>query len=67
MPLTPKQKQYLTASAQGGAIFFLLSLPQAYMYTSKIFHTLPGSMAAAGLHTLVYIIVSFLFMTFIKA
>lgn len=66
MPLTPQQKQYLIASAQGGIIFFLLSLPQTYMYTARMFHTLPGSVAAAGLHAFVYVIVTFLFMAYVK-
>ena len=65
MPLTAQQRKYAIASAQGGLIFFLLSLPQTYMYTSHYFHTLPGSVAAAGLHAAVYILVSFILMTYV--
>jgi hypothetical protein len=66
MPLTAQQKQYATASARGAALFFLLSLPQTYMYSYQFLKTVPGTVAAAGVHASIYFILTFLLLTYWK-
>lgn len=66
MPLTAQQKQYATISARGAALFFLLSLPQTYMYTYQYLKTVPGTIAAAGLHASLYFVLTYLLMMYWK-
>jgi len=66
MPITAQQKQNAITSARGAALFFLLSLPQAYMYTYGAFKTVPGTVASAGVHAIIYFVITYLLIAYMK-